>query len=71
MRFISGIVKVPVVMTLATADPDTEPNRPEVTTATLAGPPAWLPVSARAKSMNSLPMPSRSARAPKMTNRTT
>ena len=40
MRFISGIEKVPVVITLATAEPDTEPNRPEVTQATLAGPPA-------------------------------
>ena len=71
MRFIKGMVKVPVVMTLATAEPDTEPNMPLVTTATLAGPPAWWPVSASAKSMKSLPMPMRSASAPKITNRTT
>ena len=39
MRFISGMEKVPVVITLATAEPETEPNKPEVTQATLAGPP--------------------------------
>ncbi len=40
MRFIIGMVKVPVVITFATALPDTVPNMPLVRHATLAGPPA-------------------------------
>ena len=37
--FISGIVITPVVTALAIAEPEIMPNRPEVTTHTLAGPP--------------------------------
>ena len=70
MRFISGMENAPVVMTLATAEPDTDPNRPLVMQATLAGPPACRPVRAIAKSMNSWPTPMRSTMAPKMMNST-
>ena len=70
MRFISGIENAPVVITLATAEPETEPNSPLVMQDTLAGPPACRPVRAMAKSMNSLPMPMRSTMAPKTMNST-
>ena len=40
VRFISGMVIGPSTMTLATALPETVPNRLELTTATLPGPPA-------------------------------
>ena len=70
IRFISGMEKAPVVITLATAEPDTDPNRPLVMQATLAGPPACLPVRAMAKSMKSLPTPMRSTIAPKIMNST-
>ena len=43
VRFISGIVIGPSTITLATALPDTVPNRLDDTTATLPGPPAWMP----------------------------
>ena len=39
MRFISGMVKVPVVATLDTAEPEIEAMNAEDTTAALAGPP--------------------------------
>jgi hypothetical protein len=68
VRFISGMVKVPVVITLATALPETVPNRLLVITATLAGPPEVWPASASAKSMNSLPAPLRSTNAPNRMN---
>ena len=55
MRFISGMVIGPSTMTLATALPETVPNRLDETTATLPGPPAVWPVSDIAKSMNSWP----------------
>ncbi len=68
VRFISGIVIGPSTITLATALPETVPNSDELTTATLPGPPAWWPVSAIAKSMNSWPVPLRSMKAPNSTN---
>ena len=67
-RFMSGMVIGPSTSTLATALPETVPNRLELTTATLPGPPAVWPVSESAKSMNSRPMPVRSMKAPKSTN---
>ena len=70
MRCISGMVKTPVVITLAVAEPETEPNRPEVTQATFAGPPAAWPVRLMAKSMKRRPAPERSTSAPKMMKRT-
>src|SRR3546814_18878519 len=39
VRFMSGMVRTPVLATLATALPLIIPNRPLATTATLAGPP--------------------------------
>ncbi len=38
-RFMSGMVKVPVVTTLAMEEPEMRPVIPEETTAALAGPP--------------------------------
>ena len=38
-RFIMGMVKVPVVTTLAMDEPEMRPVSPEETTAALAGPP--------------------------------
>ena len=65
---MSGMVIGPSTMTLATALPDTVPNRLELTTATLPGPPAECPVMDMEKSMNSWPVPLRSMNAPKRTN---
>src|SRR5215212_9063728 len=42
-RFITGIVKVPVVTTLATDDPEIMPVRPDDTTPAFAGPPRNCP----------------------------
>ena len=50
-RFISGIVKVPVVTTLAIEEPEISPVRPEDSTAALAGPPRMWPSSANATLM--------------------
>ena len=44
VRFISGMVIGPSTITLATALPETVPNRLELTTDTLPGPPAVWPV---------------------------
>ena len=68
MRFISGMVIGPSTMTLATALPEIVPNRLELTTATLPGPPAVWPVIDSAKSMNSWPVPLFSMKAPNSTN---
>ncbi len=57
MLFIRGIVKVPVVATLATALPLSEPVRAEEITATCAGPPRRRPAIARARSLNSAVAP--------------
>ena len=65
---MSGIVIGPSTITLATALPETVPKSEELTTATLPGPPAWLPVIDIAKSMNSCPVPLRSMNAPNSTN---
>ena len=62
------MVKAPVVITLATALPETVPNRPLVMTATLASPPLVWPARASAKSMNSWPAPLRSTNAPNQMN---
>ena len=48
---ISGMVKVPVVTTLAMAEPETSPVMPEDTTAALAGPPRMCPMRAKATRM--------------------
>ena len=68
LRFMSGMVIGPSTITLATALPDTVPNRLERTTDTLPGPPRCAPVSDSAKSMKSCPVPLFSMKAPKSTN---
>ena len=42
-RFISGMVKVPVVTTLAIEEPEITPVMPEAATAAFAGPPRKPP----------------------------
>jgi hypothetical protein len=50
-RFIIGMVKVPVVTTLAMEEPEISPVEAEATTAALAGPPRRWPISAKATLM--------------------
>ena len=50
-RRISGMVKVPVVTTLAIDEPLTMPVSAEDTTAALAGPPRMWPIAAKATRM--------------------
>ena len=50
-RFMSGIVNVPVVTTLAIDEPEMRPVMPEDTTAALAGPPRRCPSSENATRM--------------------
>ena len=71
MRFIRGMVKVPVVTTLETEEPLMLPMRPEATTEVRAGPPLRRPVRAKASWMKKLPAPSLSKKAPKIMNTTT
>ena len=47
MRFIMGMVMLPVVTTLATATPEIMPNRPLPITEALAGPPLRPPMADR------------------------
>ncbi|MPN19946.1 hypothetical protein SDC9_167321 [bioreactor metagenome] len=65
---MSGIVKTPVVATLADALPLMQPTRALETTAALAGPPIRFPVSAKAMSMKSSEPRVASRKAPKITN---
>ncbi len=50
-RFISGMVKVPVVTTLAIDEPEIKPVMPDDSTAALAGPPRMWPSSENATLM--------------------
>ena len=50
-RFISGMVKVPVVTTLAMDEPETSPVIALETTAAFAGPPRMCPSSENATQM--------------------
>src|SRR3546814_11287414 len=50
-RFIIGMVKVPVVTTLAIDEPELRPVEAEATTAALAGPPQRGPTRAKATLM--------------------
>ncbi|CAM3946802.1 hypothetical protein CESP606_18160 [Cereibacter sphaeroides] len=50
-RFIRGMVKVPVVTTLAMEEPEMRPVMAEPTTAALAGPPRSAPRPAKASWM--------------------
>ena len=62
------MVNEPVDTTLATDDPEIDPNSAEVRTAILAGPPRHLPVSAVPSSMKNCPAPLASRKAPKIMN---
>ena len=68
-RFIIGIVIVPVVATLAMADPLIMPISPDAMTATLAGPPAVIPTSAMEKSLINLENPEYFKKEPSRTKR--
>ena len=67
--FIRGMVKDPVVTTLATADPLMEPRSPAATTDTLAGPPLVWPARDREMSLKNFPMPDLVMTQPKRMNR--
>ena len=68
-RFMSGMVKVPVVTTLATALPDSDPMKALAAAAVLAGPPRVLPATRSARLMRRLPPPATSSTAPNRTKR--
>ena len=61
---------MPVVTTLATAEPLMEPRKPEASTATLAGPPLVWPARELAMSLKNWPMPHLFITSPKMINST-
>src|SRR5690625_1938776 len=71
MRFINGIVKVPVVVTVAVELPDMVPMTAEDTMAALAGPPRVLPATAMAKLRKNCPAPVFSKIAPYKINSST
>ena len=62
------MVNIPVVHTFATDDPETVPIRPELTTATFAGPPVDQPARAIERSMINFPSPVFSSTEPKSIN---
>src|SRR3546814_17682686 len=66
VRFMRGIVKEPVVTTLATDEPEIEPNRAEVITAILAGPPRQRPATAVPRFLQKHPAPEHHRTAPKI-----
>ncbi len=70
-RFIIGIVMAPSTTTLATALPDTVPNRVEETTATLAEPPRKRPIATSARSVRNRSPPTADSARPKKTKATT
>src|SRR3546814_16176947 len=65
VRFMSGMVKEPVVTTLATEEPEIEPHSAEVRTAILAGPPRQRTAKAVPRFMNTSPAPERYRKATK------
>ena len=71
VRIMRGIVKVPVVTTLARADPEIIPKKADATTLAFAGPPFRWPSSANDDRMNHIPAPAFSSKAPNMTKRKT
>ncbi len=68
-RFISGMVKAPVVTALAIALPFTVPNSPLAITATFPAPPWLPPATARAPSVKKRSRPPWDITLPKTTNR--
>ena len=69
MRFISGMVNVPVVTVFDIELPEIIPVSIEDKTDALAGPPRNEPRSATATLINQLPPPARSRSAPNSTKR--
>ena len=70
-RFIKGMVKVPVLTTLAEAAPEIMPNRALATIATFAGPPIIHPKNVKGRLINRLRPPDCSNAVPRTTNRKT
>ena len=70
IRFIKGIVNVPVVTTFAAGEPEIIPIRAEERIAVFAGPPRKRPAPAKAISTNHWPAPNVSRKLPKMTKHT-
>ena len=68
-RRMRGMVKAPVVTTLATALPDREPMKALATAAVLAGPPRVRPATRSASAIRRPPPPATSRKAPKRTKR--
>ncbi len=64
---MAGMVMTPVVSTLVTTLPLSEPIRPLDTIATLAGPPRTWPSNEKARLMKKRPAPVCSSAAPKTT----
>ena len=71
VRFIKGMVNVPVVTVFAIALPATEPKKPDVTTETFAAPPIERPASDIGKLIKNCPTPDFSKNAPKKIKRMT
>ncbi len=67
--FMRGMVKEPVVTTLATALPETVAIRALETMDAFAGPPTLWPVRERARLMKNLPAPERIRMEPKRMKR--
>ena len=67
-RIIIGIVITPVETVVATAEPDTEPMRPEPMTATCPAPPWYRPATPRATVTMKSPAPDFSRNAPNRMN---
>ena len=67
MRFIAGMVTTPVVSTLETTLPLTEPIRPLAKIATLAGPPRTAPNRASARLLKNCAAPVNCSAAPNIT----
>jgi hypothetical protein len=70
-RRIRGMVKVPVVTTLATALPERDPMNALATEAVLAGPPRVFPATRSASPNRRAPPPATSSTAPKRMKRYT
>ena len=71
MRRMTGMVKVPVVTTLAIDEPEIIPVMPDARIAALAGPPLKRPTIAKERARKYCPAPALSSSAPKSTKRKT
>ena len=68
---IKGMVMAPVVTVFAMDDPEMEPMAQEATTAAFAGPPRYLPITAKERLIRYAPAPILSRKAPNRTKRNT